>query len=516
MVKSSKRIQVLCALLVAGFSLYIWPYFLSYVWAIVRFPYDWEPTDGDHLNIVFRILHRQNIYSNWHDGAILNLYNPGFHYLMAALSPWVAPTLSSGRTLSAFAFFGCVAFILAAVMTYKSNLSRTMRISIASLVALCTVSVDFENMTMDLIHISPNTLYTFWALASLYCLFNWDQSVSDDQPRKLWPLALCAVFATFAYLTKQQGVYCPVTVFVVLALRHARKSEWALFTVVAGGLTLAAIAYLEIRNHGTFLRSTLLNVPQVYRSPFHEAQKRIIKFSYQSSPWVLLTLAGLVAQRDARKWNVWQISVPIQLIFLFQTAGNVNGGPNYFFSFWCTLLICSGVTAIDFFANESSRLGFSSCRPRILTLGFLLILPNLLYADILNPVILTKLLPNRAVLDPMMKSNYDKIRELVEASSNKEVLVDRVIGGWVVAGAEVENEFCTLINAWYSKSDVFNRPAFLEKIRTRKYAFIVSGLIPIPDEVMVVVNEVYRPSLTMTTNLWMGQVVSDVTVYAPK
>ncbi len=60
--------------------IYILYYFFNYGITISDFPYDWEPTDGDHMNIVSRILKNLPIYSDWKTGIIVNLYPPVLLY----------------------------------------------------------------------------------------------------------------------------------------------------------------------------------------------------------------------------------------------------------------------------------------------------------------------------------------------------------------------------------------------------------------------------------------------------
>jgi len=58
-------------------------FYLRYIASILTFPYQWEPTDGDHLNFAHRIAEGLPIYLPLKSGQVLSIYAPLYHTLIA-------------------------------------------------------------------------------------------------------------------------------------------------------------------------------------------------------------------------------------------------------------------------------------------------------------------------------------------------------------------------------------------------------------------------------------------------
>ena len=54
-----------------------------YAYHLFSYPFEWEPTDGDHFNFIMRIVAGKNIFVDRSAGWMLSIYNPLFHYLAA-------------------------------------------------------------------------------------------------------------------------------------------------------------------------------------------------------------------------------------------------------------------------------------------------------------------------------------------------------------------------------------------------------------------------------------------------
>ena len=93
---------VLYILLLLFFLAYIiwFVKYISYISSVVRFPFEWEPTDGDHLSFAHRIFRGLPIYKNMKDGDVLSIYNPAYYYLLALFGK--NSSFSLARFLSAF------------------------------------------------------------------------------------------------------------------------------------------------------------------------------------------------------------------------------------------------------------------------------------------------------------------------------------------------------------------------------------------------------------------------------
>jgi hypothetical protein len=348
-----------------------------------------------------------------------------------------------------------------------------------------------------------------FALGSLYFMSRWDRS------RALLPLAVAAVLAWLAVFTKQQGVVAAGTGFALLYLRKARKSDWIWFVGLVGALTLISVVYLEVINDFHFLRAIFFDLVKIQTNQSDIRFPRLFHFFYQNLPWMLLTGFAFARSYKKRQLSVWQISIPVQFIILYQTCGNGGGGPNYFFPMWCTLVICSATGALDYVRDFSLVQKVSLKQTALIGLISILFIGSSLNAADVNIQMLQEYTSDTGSLSVLMKNYYHEVDELVRSNPNKEVLLARISTPWLLAGAHCESEYCDLLTAWYSRLDM-DRAAFLKKIHDHKFAVITDCPLPWPSDIQAAINANYYVAKTVKANYWYGKILTEVHFYVPR
>jgi hypothetical protein len=499
----------LIASILLGSSLVIWFHLLKFFNCFVFMPFDWEATDGDHLNLILRIQKGLPIYTDWKKGAVLNIYCPGYHYFVALLGLIFPTGLVLARSVSLVSFFGSVGLIFFSVFTSKRpDENRREKYLIAALTAVSITAIFFERILSDLVDLNPNAFYTFLCLASVFVLALWIEKKSQQL------LLLSAVLAFMAVFTKQQGIWAFGTGLIALVFSSRKKSEWLAYVGLFLVLSVGATLYLEAVNDHSFLSSTVFNLSKIYFSPLFAAAKRIGIFFIQNVQWFVIWEAGLIYSWRKRRLRIWHVSIPIQIVLLFLTVGNEAGGPNYFYSLWISLLICSGISVLDFMTDQA----WMSIMGLRLAAGFVCVFlaVQAMFAASFNSRELDKLTAGSIGIETIMKGYYSEVTRLMSASSNKEVLIDRSAGAFIVAGGRLDNEFCAMSHAWVSSDPDFNRDAFLEKIRQKKFAFITTGLEPFQLPIAQALQQFYKPLEDMRVNLWKGQTLDNVLIFVPR
>ena len=492
-----------------GTALVIWFHLLKFFNSFLWMPFDWEPTDGDHLNLIFRIQKGLPIYSNWQTGEVLNIYCPGYHYLVAALGLVFPTGLILGRVVSLLCFFGCVAMIFFSVATSRRPGEKGYsKYLIAALAAFSVTMIFFERILTDLVDLNPNMFYTLLALASVFALSLWERKKTPGL------LILSSVLAFMALFTKQQGIWAFATGLAALSIGSRKKSEWIIYIGLFVLLSVGATIYLESVNDHSFLSSTVINLRKIYFSPMPDALKRIGAFALTNAQWFFIFIAGFIFSWRRHQLRIWQVSIPIQCALLLLTVGNGAGGPNYFFSLWCSLVISCGISVVDFVIDQSWTKKLS------LRLFAGIICAIIAYQAYFMVFFISaeidKLTDGTKDLAPLMTEYYEAVAKLVNESPNKDVLVDRSIGAYILSGARVGTEFCAMSHAWVSGDSDFNREALLDKIRNKKFAVITTGMEPIRLEIAKMMNTYYQPMRSFRINLWKGQRVETILIFTPR
>ena len=566
MVPDRSRVEwaFLSAVLVSAFTFL--GCYLLYLYDVVLFPFDWEPTDGDHLNFARRISSNVPIFLPLESGSALSVYTPLYHMLLALIGG-VEITLSQARLLSAI-FWLLVPFVV--FMFYRHKWGSFLALFAALIIGMPPE----QNLLIDLVHVTPTSLL---AILFLVTLIQTERCIESDRlDWRNW--FLLGVLAALCFLAKQQGIIASGLILACLILRLPKLSQ--VTSLVCGGLfvLVPVILYLEILNNGKFLTTVLFELRNIMITSNALAAKRLWDFLFVSNLLILLVVLASFANHfrstmKLKELSIYQISLLAHIPFLFTILGNGGGGPNYFITLWLTLvllavdtiwiakerqtfifskifllgiisiglmgwslsepigpdnvyqsvatifLVLSSLAVSLFFARFKDHDGVLAheSEPRAWSNTALLMLMAI-WINAVNAAIpvtrqLSELRASVEEVYPLMTEHYSRIATLAEERKPTNILTNRNIGALVAAGVPVENEGASLFSyAWYA--DGFDRKIVLQAIRNKEYQFISTGLQPYPDDVMKLIGENYSILSEQKVNLYMGH-IGKAYIYIP-
>lgn len=486
--------------------------YVHYISTVLPFPYDWEPTDGDHLNFAHRLALGLPIYLPLNGGQALSIYNPLYHGLVALFGGQYA-SLSFARYIS-FIFW-----LLIPLTVFFYHIKR-WGYFYAILAAIFIWLPAQPGMLLEVVQVSPNTTMPFFFLFSLL----YAESCSESDRLSWWNWSIIGVLAALCYLAKQQGLIAIPGIMAFLLIR--RTGIQNILFVILGFIFVFIISttYLEFMNSGQYLRMTFFDLNKIIHSSFKLALYRLLLFFIHNFAFTLCVLFALFSMRlRFRKLSIWHVSFILHIPFLLKILGNAGGGPTYFLTLWITMVLIS----VDFIKNNEVKLS---------SLKFI---PNFIkqiksdYLTLFSKILLLCLFINISIgtisihrdfnsitlptpkLAALMKDYYHSVECLLPSKQDAKVLTNRNIGMLVSINANVENEGSTMFQyAWVSKG-VFNRNLTLASIREKKYDLITSGIQDYPEDVKREIEANYNVTLISEVNLLYGK-VGLVKTYTPK
>lgn len=539
--------------------------YVHYLNAILPFPYDWEPTDGDHLNFAHRLAQGLPIYLSLKEGQVLSIYNPLYHGVVALFGGAHA-SLSFARTVS---FLFWLLTPLAVLWYFR----KRWGFFYAATAALFIWLPAEPTMLVDIVQVSPSSTMAFLFVATLL----YATRCSERSNTAWWEWLILGAIAALCYFAKQQGLIAIAVTVSFLFFQRINLRDISL--VILGFLVvfLSTAAYLELLNSGQYLNATLFDLHKIIISSPELARKRLVSFLLDAHFYfivcILLSFVLFVLrEREFKKLSIWQISFVLHIPFLLAILGNNGGGASYFLSMWISMvLLCietvrkvesrlsaplnvvvpvliiaaiaiwgktghpdyavmtSWAAVIVFTVmvsgRDSSRLLISSVMRESNHQdmhGFVfstVLLVSLFINGYLGMMTTLYHLGSIALptpkLEKMMQDYYQSVALLVADKPPLKILTNRTIGAFVSSNLNIENEGCTMFCYAWKVPSVFNRGVIINAIRDKRFDLIATGQAEFPEEVNREIASHYQPVLTKEVNFHFGR-VGTVNVYVPK
>lgn len=474
--------------------------YFTYLNAIVPFPYDWEPTDGDHLNFAHRLAQGLPIYLPLREGQVLSIYNPLYHGIVALLGGAHA-SLVFARTVS-------LIFWLLIPITLFLSFRKKWGWFYTTLATLLVLLPAEPSMLIDIVQLNPNStmgfIFFFTMLYTNYCV--------GEHSEKWYEWLLLGSIAGLCYLAKQQGLIAIAITICFLFLQKISRQKIMLTIAGFSLIFIASSIYLEYMNSGEYLRATLFDLHKIMITSSSLSRARLTEFLFKANFFFIVCVGysfyiSMKQDKPFYKLSIWQISFIVHLPFLLAILGNGGGGPNYFLSMWITIVILCFDQIIVRKSASSSKL-----TTHILLFG--LLINSCIGIRTITKEIDAISLPTPK-MEGMMQKYYQSVAGLVAGRTNLNILTHRNIGAFVTTDTKITNEGCTMFSyAWHFPS-IFNRESILSQIKHKKFDLISTGLQEYPEEVQNEIIKNYRPALTKEVNLYFGK-IGAATVFVPK
>jgi len=297
-----------------------------------NYTFDWDPSDGDFLNVVHRISLKLPLYSDWRSGHVLNLYMPLIHYLAWGGSILGFDELRFVRALNLFALLvsiGCV-FFLARRIFSDSALRNSYGVlgTIGFLINWETFG-NFASFRPDPILLAISSLAV--------CSVVFDASV-------LLTAALCIL----AVLAKQAGVVIVAAAIICVWVFNRKKLVH--FCGALAGFSSAVAVFGVVSGNSLIWRSCFLD-PNAYlvRTPEWDSLWTLFRgLCNGKSLWIYAIAAYGVYSSVAEKCKIGTVCIIfliVDAIYLLRTAASPGAGVSYFWFQWFLCLILATLGA---------------------------------------------------------------------------------------------------------------------------------------------------------------------------
>lgn len=483
--------------------------YLHYMSVVVPFQYDWGPSDGDHLNFAHRLAQGLPIYLSMKDGYVLSIYTPLYHGLIALLGGAHA-SLVFARSLS------LLFWVLSPLLIFF-YFRKDWGYLYATIAAIFIWLSAEPGMLMTAVYVTPTTMMFFLFLSTLV----YGSDCVEKDKTYWWYWVALGVISALCYLAKQQGVIAITCIVAFMVIRGVAFRKVALVLLGFLFIFITSTIYFESTNSGHYLNATLFDLSRIMTGNQSLARSRLFDFlvlhNWAFTICVVLSF-GLLLLRKVRL-DIWHVSFILHIPLLLSILKNGGGGPDYFLTFWITMILISLniIRVFDYHllaTTHADKSNNANCLRLIPNLLLMLLLGNGLQA---SSLILHELdtfpMPTQK-LENLMGDYEREIGQLVVGNPQAKALTNRNIGALIVNNVDVENEGSTLFQYLWVQQSNTNRDSLLAKIKAREFDLITTGIQAYPIEIQNAIVSNYKVALTREVVFFAGH-TGNVSVYIP-
>ena len=496
-IKSIKTFTIRKLLRYSAISLVLFQVLL-YVKYIVRtsnYAFDWETSDGDHLNISKRIGEGKAIYFDLNSETYLSVYNPLYHYLLNFIGQG-HQNLVLGRYLS-LSLWLIVALFIGIIATRKLGIKWGL------FFVYCITFPPINRFNLEMLQLAPSSLLAITFLSGGLVSNKFMQERFSK--KYLPPLIIVSVLT---YFSKQQGII--LVLIILLYLVYLKKFILSLYYFFPTLIGMIYFGYLlNNQNQGNFWNSTVFNLQDILTSYWKLGTLRLLSFLILAFPLVILSCYSIfITLREKKSLNFWQFSFLLHLPFLLFTLRNGGGGLNYY----ATFLISIVMLLISYFAYKPENLSLKSIKMnshRNLIKSFtgnisvFLLASNFLFSSFVNAMTLTNYpYPNIRIVENTFQ--FYKMADRLTPTYNCEALSNRNANPFVVNGCNMDTEGAITFTYAWSYPLLFSKKYIMDNIVCQKYDVISEGIHDYPIDLKRLIVKYYVVAYSDEVHLHLG------------
>ncbi len=298
--------------------------FLFHAFHLLAYPYDWEPSESDHIYYTTRILNGDTLYKDDDSFPLICMnYPPGYHLLLALPVKLFGATMFVGR-MAALIISGILGILLYKSVTKETGL-RFLGIAMAvSLFAYGPVSLWLAIVRVD-------AAYLALALAGIYFLSH------HERGRRY--ILLASFCIAYSFFTKQQGLFA-VGAGTLFLLVKKKYRECVLFLVLFVAFTVPTNLILDYMTQGWYNKH--LFGFHLHRELSWARKTYLLLFIFACPIFLAATCYEIVHEWKTRRLTIWNAyflaSLPVALLIFFDGTAD-----NYFLPMFSGLLIMAGL-----------------------------------------------------------------------------------------------------------------------------------------------------------------------------
>ncbi len=290
---------------------------------LLLYPYDWEPSESDHIVYATRLLDGETLYKDDDSFPLLCMnYPPGYHLLLAAPVKLFGPHMYAGRLLML-----TVAAALC-LLIYKVVADGTGWKFLGLVMAVAALAYGPVSVWLALVRVDG--AYVVLALAATYLLSRHQKGYTLIVP--------AALLLAYSFFTKQQGLFA-LGAGALYLLVSRKYRECAALVAFFAVFTIPLNLGLDYLTDGWYNRH--LFGSHLYRELFWHEHRLLVPFLAASSLLVALSCYEIACQLNSRKLSVWTCyllgTLPVAFLIFYDGTAE-----NYLLPLFSGLLILAG------------------------------------------------------------------------------------------------------------------------------------------------------------------------------
>ena len=481
-----------------------------YIYQSTNFPFDWEPTDGDHLNFAMRLAAHQPIYFTSESGHLLSVYNPLYHFLISVLSGGT-PSFFVARAVSSGLWILVLVIVISGV--------KIRRINLYSLIILnLLVFPPVQGMILDTVQIGPSSLLGLMFLVTGLTFDKIDRAMNN----RVFLLYVAGVLAGLTFFSKQQGMIVAIAGILFLILKIRLKRYVLIFATAALVTLFIGITLIDSIKGNTFLRSTVIDLNGQIPGYWKLGARRLAEFALINSGILAVVLLGIKkVNLNIKNLTFWHISFFTHIPFLFYILRNGGGGPNYFLTFWITLImiLIDSDQLLDFteywkkFSRRESKL-----ETNFTNKVYLIAVPLVILTSVYGSFINFKILNNIYFPQKIHVSNSNALQKFAQnhvVSGSCSILTARNSGVFLSSKCDIDSENVITFQYAWNVDKKINKEIIKDRIKSKQYDLISTGVGTYPPEILKLIEDNYVLGIEKEINFNYGQ-IGRMRVYIPE
>ena len=375
-----------------------------------------------------------------------------------------------------------------------------------------------QGMILDTVQIGPSSLLGIMFLVTGLTFDKIGRTINHRN----FLLFVVGVLAGLTFFSKQQGMIVAIVGILFLILKIRLKKYILIFATSASLTVFIGITLMDSIEGNSFLRSTLIDLNGQIPGYWKLGIRRFVEFALINCGILAIVLLG-IKKINVKKKNLtfWQISFIAHIPFLLYILRNGGGGPNYFLTFWITIIMIL-IDSEQFFDFTEHWKKFSR-RDSKLEMNF----TNKVYSIALPLVILTaaygsfanfKILNDISFPQKIHVFNSTALQEFAQnhvLSESCSILTARNSGVFLSSKCDIDSEnVITFQYAWHVDKKM-NKETIKNRIKSKQYDLISTGVGTYPPEILKLIEANYVQGIEKEINFNYGQ-IGTMRVYIPE
>jgi hypothetical protein len=333
---------------------------------------------------------------------------------------------------------------------------------------------------------------------------------------------MAGVLAGLTFFSKQQGMIVTIAGILFLILKIRLKRYVLVFATAALVTLFIGITLIDSIEGNTFLRSTVIDLNGQIPGYWKLGVRRFVEFALINCGILAIVLLSIKKMNvKIKSLTFWQISFIVYIPFLLYILRNGGGGPNYFLTFWITIImiLINEDQILDFteywkkVSRRDSKLE-TTFTNKVYSIALPLVILTAAYGSFINFKILNDInFPQKIHISN--STALQKFAQNYVSSESCSILTARNSGVFLSSKCDIDSENVITFQYAWNVDKKMNKETIKERIKSKQYDLISTGVGTYPPEIWNLIEANYVLGIEKEINFNYGQ-IGIMRVYIPE